>query len=62
MKTNLIRSKLLSDIPADWAIIAEPDRAMDLHLRLLSDAASEELRGVASGRELVSRKLIPKCI
>lgn len=43
-------------MPADWFILSQADRAMDLHLRLLADAASEALRAVTAAEEFGNRR------
>lgn len=42
-------------LPADWTILSKADRAMEVHLALVADAAAEALRGIAAAAEALGR-------
>ena len=59
MNTDVIRSRAREDLPGDWTFVSKPDRAMDAHLDLLAQQASERLRDVGARREQASRRPLP---
>ena len=61
MSTDVIQLRAREDLPGDWTLVSAPDRAMDAHLGLLAQQASERLRDVGARREQASRRSLLHC-